>query len=649
MGKHFILLFIFLLANNLVGISQSNVSDSLRLEEIKSSMRGNPDSALVLLKPFLKHANDSIVGTALNLMANAYYYKSDYDSAIFYYLQSAQIFEQRNDEINSVKNYNNLGVCYYFLSQFEKAYDFHHKSMEIRERLNDPKITSTYNNLGLVLQELDSYEDALHYFRKALKAKIELGQFSGLSTTLTNIGNVFLARSQYDSAIYYELINIQHMDSLPNERSLSLSYNNIGLSYLLNKEYDKAEPYLHSSLEVKKKINNRFGLVNIFVNLAKLHFMQGEYKLADNYLDSIRFYVDDFYRYRGVLDMYKYQYRIDSALGDYKGAQSHLYYLTMANDSIRKIENESLLLELEEKYQSDLKEQQIAQLEQENLIAALESERQKQLKWFLIIGTILLFIAIGLLYNRNRVKSRTNNLLDTKNKELQELNYTKDRLFSIISHDLKSPLSSFHTITRSLTDNWSNLEKAQLKEFIESLRDSSKEVHDMMDNLLRWALSQTGQLVYKPQIINPSHVVDEVKKQLTSPLQSSKIELIVKMEGIHQLEADNDFLKLILHNLVSNAIKFSNMESTIEVLAKETEKGKIISIKDFGVGIRSEDMGKLFGDTAAAHEIQNSANKGTGLGLTLCKELMEKMGGRIEVESEPNKGSTFILIFPKAA
>lgn len=235
------------------------------------------------------------------------------------------------------------------------------------------------------------------------------------------------------------------------------------------------------------------------------------------------------------------------------------------------------------------------------------------------------------------------------NQQLASLNQTKNRLFSIISHDLKSPLSSFHLITKSLTENWDNLEKDQLKDFLITLRDSSANVRDMMDNLLKWALAQTDQLQYDPESLNPVEIIDGVKSQLLSVAQLKETEIHIQQEESLKIEADRAFLEIIVRNLISNALKYSDVQKRIDVLISGEDNCGVIEVKDQGVGMDQEQVDKLLSGSLVAHDIQNSSEKGTGLGLMLCKELVQRMNGSIEVSSKRNEGTIFRISFPKAA
>ncbi|MEQ8926728.1 MAG: HAMP domain-containing sensor histidine kinase, partial [Fulvivirga sp.] len=428
----------------------------------------------------------------------------------------------------------------------------------------------------------------------------------GLSKTYNSLSVMFSEEGKFDSALYMNTkvlaLDLEVGDSI----AYSTDIGNRAYYYYKLKQYKKGIKLANESLGLEKNVNAKTDILKL---LAQLYEADGQYKEASEYWS-------------------KYAY---------------------LNDSVVNAEQEQSLQELQVKFDTELKETEIAKLETENKVQRLQQERDRQFRIMLFVILIAVIIVAILLYRTYKKENTSKKILDAQNKELTELNFTKDRLFSVISHDLKSPLSAFHAITKSLTDNWDKLDKEQVKSFIENLRDSSKEVHDMMDNLLRWALSQTGQLNYNPQSVKPADILDDTIKQLQTAIQANGITLNRKYHSSVSIKADQDYLKIILRNLLSNAIKFSEMGRSIDLIIEENDQHKIISIKDYGVGMSSADIDLILNENGSVHDIKNSDKKGTGLGITLSKELLYKMGGKLEVESEQNRGTTFKLVFPKAA
>jgi signal transduction histidine kinase len=623
--------------------AQVSESDQAQLEAIFSILRSKPDSAIRLLRPLLQHPVDSTRGKALNYMGNAFYYTSNYDSAIRYYAKSAIVFEQVADEENAAKCYNNIGVSYFFLSQFEKAFEYHKKAMIIRERTGDPQIASSYNNMGLVLSELGSIDEALNYYKKSLNAKITHKLFGGLSTTLTNISGIFRDRNELDSALYYDFKNLNHLDSVPDTRNLATCYNNLSVGYIRSNSLDKAGNYARKALVLEKKLQRGYEIVNVCSNLATIYIKQKQFKTANLYLDSAFTLVKDIGTFRSVVQLYYLQSKADSLLGNKEAAYIHLHDYMRAKSYFDQLEQKNLVLELEKKYEGELKEEQILKLEQANTIKDLEANRALQWRIYLTIVLLLLIVIALVMYSRLQIKKRTARTLDEKNQELEQINQYKNRLFAIISHDLKSPLSSFSSITSTLNDYFDHISPDDAKSYLTKLANSARALEGQMKNLLEWAMSQLSDRTLKMESIHVKSQIDELKAFFQLNLDIKKQQLYIDAPDDLILFSDKEYLQTILRNLLSNAIKFTPSGGSIWVVAQSENNMCTLLIRDSGIGIAREDFVKLFSLTADKKSIGTSTEKGTGLGLVLVKEMVDKLGGEISLESEPGKGTIFSI------
>ena len=249
------------------------------------------------------------------------------------------------------------------------------------------------------------------------------------------------------------------------------------------------------------------------------------------------------------------------------------------------------------------------------------------------------------------VQERTKELQEA-NEELYETNAEKDKFFSIIAHDLKNPLSSFRNVTDYLHDNISDLSEEEFREFIIELNSTAKHVFDLLENLLEWARSQTGKLEYNPQNIDLSYVAKTNIELLKLNAIKKNIELTSDIPHNSYVLADSNMVTTVIRNLVSNAIKFTpeslhGSKKSIHVFSRDIGDKYEIHVKDNGVGIKEENIGKLF-RIDVHHSTNGTSNeKGTGLGLILCKEFVEMHGGEIFVDSEYGKGSDFFFTLPK--
>lgn len=244
-----------------------------------------------------------------------------------------------------------------------------------------------------------------------------------------------------------------------------------------------------------------------------------------------------------------------------------------------------------------------------------------------------------------KVKERTKEL-EAQKAELQEANATKDKFFSIIAHDLKNPFSAVLGTSDLLFNSFEKFDKQQVRELIGDMHQSAKQTFSLLENLLDWSRSKTGRLPYNPFMVDIKYAINSALLVLMTNAAEKEINFTIEIEDNVLVYADEDLLTTVVRNLVSNAIKFSRRESEIKLEVEIDEDFVTVAVIDHGVGIRPENMSKLFRLDIHHTSMGTSHEKGTGLGLILCKEFVEKNGGQIWIESEIDKGSTFFFTIP---
>jgi signal transduction histidine kinase len=240
-----------------------------------------------------------------------------------------------------------------------------------------------------------------------------------------------------------------------------------------------------------------------------------------------------------------------------------------------------------------------------------------------------------------------NQQLQASEENLKQLNATKDKFFSIISHDLKNPFTSLLSISELMATDYKNLDEDEKEHGIKGVHDSATRIYNLLENLLTWARSQTGKITYNPACFDIKEVVDD--NMMLHKEQAAKKHLSLEYSGTASILAHGDaaMISTVIRNLLSNAIKFTPDGRTIRIMVEEIEGKWKISIKDQGVGISKENQGKIFQIEKKYKTEGTSGEKGTGLGLLICKEFVEKNGGTLVVESKEGEGSTFSFTVPK--
>ncbi len=268
----------------------------------------------------------------------------------------------------------------------------------------------------------------------------------------------------------------------------------------------------------------------------------------------------------------------------------------------------------------------------------------------LILISLVLSIFVYLLLQRTALlKDRTENLKRSK-QELIEANATKDKFFSIIAHDLRSPVGSLLSISQLLSDNYQDLDEKERMNLISFIKLGSNQTLTLLDNLLLWARSQSGNIEWKPAKFDINDTINNVVILFENAASNKQQQIIVETKGVLQVFADKDMITTVLRNLVSNAIKFSPINRRIVICTSESNKSTCeIKVKDYGIGIPPEKLTELFQLDNNQSTKGTNNESGTGLGLLLCKEFIELNNGKIMAESVLNEGSSFFITIPLAS
>ena len=236
--------------------------------------------------------------------------------------------------------------------------------------------------------------------------------------------------------------------------------------------------------------------------------------------------------------------------------------------------------------------------------------------------------------------------LNTVNMLLDEANNTKDRFFSIISHDLKNPIGAIKGTTEMLDKDYDMFDDTDKKEIINQVYTASNSVLGLLESLLIWSRTQSGKIVYSPELFNLSLLFNSVVNLLRPSAMSKNIDIDIDVKECMNVMGDVNMMNTILRNLISNSIKFTPKNGKVFIRARNEGSKSIIEIEDNGVGISKENIGKLFNFSSNITTLGTDNEKGTGLGLILVKEFIDKHNGVINIESEVGVGTKFILEIP---
>jgi PAS domain S-box-containing protein len=300
--------------------------------------------------------------------------------------------------------------------------------------------------------------------------------------------------------------------------------------------------------------------------------------------------------------------------------------------------------------------QEVAEGFKKVISEAIETGKVQNYEYTLLLnGKISHFESRTIVYASDKVLSLVRDItkrkeaelkIQTQIQELKKLNEDKNRFMSIMAHDLKSPFNSILGLLRLLSENLHRYDTEKIQKLINTVRYSSENFYQLLESLLLWARAQSGKMTFEPQMVNFSTICNEVVDEIKLNAEAKRITIRL-LQGIEQeVFADKEMLKTILRNLVSNAVKFTNNSGEIEIGLKNDINYISIEVSDNGTGMSPQQVATLF-DIVSPHKQKGTAGEtGTGLGLLLCRELVEKHGGKIKVESKPQEGSRFIFTLP---
>ncbi len=590
-----------------------------------------------------------------SLLGKYYFTKEAYQTAIKYYLECLKYIDAEKNKKDLSWLYNELGVAYFRLSNYEKALEYYFKTLTLKEELNDNfGIANTLLNIGTVYYELNNYQKALENLKKSLKIA-EKGKFIKIqSSILNNIGNIYSTISDYDNAIQYLKKALKIKKELKNEKEIAGTYNNIGIAYEDKGEYKIAKSYYQNALEKYVKLKDPDGTATTYRNLGNVEIKLNDLGKAKEFLQTALAIADSNNLALVKQNVYFSYAILYSNQGNQQESDKYYNMHLRLRDSLVNTEFRNRIAQLQILYDVEKKDREYRLLKLENEAKENAIKQQRLILVFMSIIFIMLIVTAVALYKMYQTRKKYNIELEKKNQllkeseeKLQKINATKDRFFAIISHDLRNPFASMSLIVDSLKFSIDLFEKEKMLEIVSSLEETVNGTQELLMNLLEWSRSQTKTIEFKPQDLDISKLIETSLPLLKSNAATKNIEIYSTLKPNTIVHADANMLNTIIRNLVSNAIKFTPRGGNINIFVSTGNGVVETSVVDSGVGIPPDAVGKLFKIDEKVKTKGTEDEPGTGLGLILCQEFIEKHQGRIEASSELNKGSKFSFFLPE--
>ncbi|MBJ6369272.1 ATP-binding protein [Snuella sedimenti] len=525
--------------------------------------------------------------------ASFYFMEKNWDSTLVYSIK----------QLSDTDNKTIIDFCHYFRAiSFKQKKLLNEAIKEFNEISNDFLFPYKVKlSLGEILLKQNKFRDAIACFQEINRLPENSDIDFNRSAVVHNLGICYLHLNQFDKAEKY-LVKSSELHLLDKDTLMLIgAYTDIANLYYTQYKDQQAIPYFERAYHLSKKVNDFKLKSSVTLNMAVVEENRGNFPLA--------------LKYRKEYDKWK----------DSLNNQSEIWAVA----------------QFEKKFAVNQKNKEITLLEAENKLKI--AERNGLLYSFVLL---LVLLVVGIYYYMQKVKN--NKTILAQKAKLDELNATKDKLFSVVSHDLRSSVNALKKSNVTLLENFKTNNLDKLNKLLQNNVAIANSVYSLLDNLLQWTLLQTKQSYFKKESICLFQIVEQMSYNYKPLMLDKNIHFENKVSKSDLVYVDQESLKIILRNLLDNAIKFSNQEGTITVYSLDVESIHCnLIVKDTGIGISKINQKELLKETALLSKKRNEGVIGTGLGLQLCKSMIKKNGGKFLIESEEGKGTKMIVSLPK--
>ncbi|RRQ48565.1 hypothetical protein DZC72_12785 [Maribacter algicola] len=539
-----------------------------------------------------------------------------------------------------IKIYNDIAQAYFIKSEHPKAYENFLMANYLAERTqNSNELVRINNNLGTMFLLLGDYDESMFYYDIARQLIVQETPNHIQGIILSNLGYLNMRKNNLEKAKDYLRQGLELARKTNFSTIIAFNYLTMGEVYGLGKEYNEALEFYGKAEKEYQSNGDKKGISDLYFGLATVHFSLGNYPVSKEFvLKSMDFY-KSFKLRTGLEKCSRLLYKIAKYENDFDSSLKYLESAEAYSDSISKEQNKTNIAMLKAKLTF---EEERNKLEEKNL--ATINKQKKYIGWSLA-SLVLAIIIIFLIQKSSKKRKKINAILAENQQQLHQTNQTKDKLFSIVGHDLRGPIISL----KGLLDISLNEEngETQFKKFGPKLQKDLEHIHFTLDNLLNWGQTQMKGSRIEPMNVLIKKEIDQITQLFNDNLKSKKIILSNSLNIDFCVLMDLNHFKIVFRNLISNAIKFTHEGGKISIEGEIFEEHLIIQVKDSGVGISPYDIKKIWDYKEHLSTFGTNAEKGTGLGLMLCKEMVENNKGSIKVESVIDEGTTFHITLPR--
>ncbi len=582
---------------------------------------------------------DRGVGDVYQHIGNIYNFTQKHIKAFYNYDKAEAYFKKANHQRGLAIINNNKSTIEQGRGNSEKAIHYILEANLYFERVHDSLVlSSTYNNLANIYSNIDNYKLAEEYYKKSIDLKKKFNP-KKTSSSLNNLALLYTEQGKNEEA--KKLIQESLEISKKNDNTLdrSMVYNRLASLFLIDKEYAISKKYYDSSYDNAIKAQNNRVAANVKQQQGLIAIRVKKYKEAEKLLKEAREELLKLESPPLLLTNYRYSAILDSARNNFASAFAWQTKYQKIADQSSVNETTKKVSKAEIRYKSELEQLKLLEAQKKRELQTKEELVRYRIFTFISLGVSIL-IGVFLVFVIKTRKERKRYI-----KELNTSNEVKNKLFSIISHDLKNEIHGLDSMLNLLEED--AISKEQFQEVIPLLANKTHQTSTMLNNLLNWSKSQLKELNARPTTFSVQEVIESKFEFFEPKAASKKIKLNNQLDA-SIVYADKDMFSIVSQNLLANAIKFCKPGDSITLRSEEKDEHLEISFQDTGIGIPEENLNRLFSEDTFTTE-GTAKEKGTGLGLRICKELIELNKGVIGVKSILGQGSTFSVLLPKAS
>ncbi|NCT92847.1 MAG: tetratricopeptide repeat protein [Chitinophagaceae bacterium] len=569
------------------------------------------------------------------------------DKALQFAEASLELAKELGYTAGIAQSLNNMAWAAYRKGDYSKGFDYATRALRINDSIhNIPQLAFSYRAIGAIFNSQSRYREAIDYFRKEKSLQETLGNTYAVGRSLNNIAFCAQRGKMKDSAMILANEALEYNVKQHDKGMISFSLRTLGDLYYDDNAIPRSIDYYLAAASAAREAKSNFLLETALYRIGKSFQLQREWKKSLSYLEEANRISLELGAKSERATINRLLAESYAALGEYKLAYEASSLGGRLNDTLYEERNRARFAQMQVQFDTERKEAEIKLLKKEDELQKnkIQDQRVVTISLLAIVGLVLTLWIIA--WRRNQFKQEVNKQLSAQKLALEQASYQKDKIFSILSHDLRLPISS-------LSNVMSLMEKQGISaEAFEKIKHAlGKQIHSLtntLDNLLLWSRNQMdGVTNTQPEHCMVHDVVERNRQILDSAAILKKIMITNDAPVLTNVYADPQHLDIIIRNLLLNALKFTHEGGYIHISVLENIDTVTIQVADNGVGMTHDQVERLFRLNTHFTTTGTRNEKGAGLGLLLCKEFVEANHGKLTVSSEPGNGSVFSVTLPK--